>query len=190
MTGRTEVKASIIRGHIKALERAGLFKAVVDRVSPSTREMLIYPPPNSAWIDFKYEEDLAVAVTALTDVATWRRIVHEAVVQGMAPLLRAATEGILRAFGATPHTLFKRLNQMNVNNIRGFEIEYTLKSDTACDILISYAVERTLPHCVYYGAAGGLEIIFDFCRVRGTLGEPDITPGGRHNTARFAARWT
>src|SRR5262245_6787210 len=90
-----QVKASFLRGSITVLERMGLMAAVRPRVSAGVRRMLEDPPPNSAWIDGRVQDEIYAAVAALRGRETLRRLAREAVSSGVIPLMRSVIEGFL-----------------------------------------------------------------------------------------------
>src|SRR5262249_24113600 len=162
--------------YIAVLTRQGLFDGVLERVSPTTRAMLLEPPPASSWVDATVTEEVALAVAALAGPEAWRRVVLDATRTSVIPILRLALARFIRLFGATPASIFSRLGQLTANIVRGIEYEYTPTSPRSGDLVIRQLGRRDTPLVIFQGAAGGFSVVFELCRTKGAVSEPELIP--------------
>jgi hypothetical protein len=182
-------KASMFRGYVDVLRRDRLLDRVRARVSADVAHMLDQPPPASAWIPWRQTDEVMLAIEAVGGIATVRNVSRDAVLVGLVPVLRVAVEGFLRLFGATPSTLLTRMGQLTSNSSRGVEYEYVATSDRSGEMLVRYPSRRDMPLALFAAAAGGFEAVYELCRVRGTVSDPEILADGMRNAVRLRFRW-
>lgn len=185
-----ESKASMFRGYIDALRRAGLFEAVRARVSPDFARTLDHPPPSSVWIPARDTDQLILAIEAAGGLAAVRKLSRDAVLLGLVPVLRGAIEAFLRLFGATPTTLLARISQLTSTSSRGVSYEYESTGDCSAVIVARYPSRRNMPIALFVAAAGGFEAIYELCGVQGKVSDPEVLSDGIGNAARFTFEWT
>lgn len=180
------VKGAVMRGFAAALRREGVFDKVRAFVSDDAGELLDNPPPASAWIERRRVLPIYLAIERVGGLPLTRKITREAVLLGLIPVVRLMVDGFLRLFGATPHTILSRMNDLSKSSGRGSEYEYVRTSDHSGTLTVRYVAERNVAPCVYAVAAGGFEAMLDVVGVKGTVGEP-VTIAD--NAVRFVIEW-
>ncbi|MEO7327383.1 MAG: hypothetical protein ABI193_02310 [Minicystis sp.] len=187
--GRPEVKGSIIRPLIAVITGRGLLDAVAARVSPETRVILREPPLFTAWIDVRNSIEIYQAVLEIVGADQLRAIGREAIAQGLMPLLRSTIERVLAVFGVSPASLFARLDRAAGGTSRGMLYRYVPIDETSGDFDLEIPALTDVPLGPFVSTGGALELIFELCKVRGTLSEPRMVPNGRNNRMRYRVTW-
>ncbi len=187
--GRPEVKGSIIRPLIAVIAGRGLLDAVAARVSPETRAILEEPPLFTAWIDARNGIEIYQAVLEIAGADQLRAISRESIARGIMPLLRSTIERVLAVFGVSPASLFARLDRAAGGTSRGMLYRYVPIDDTSGDFDLEIPAMTDVPLGPFVSTGGALELIFELCRVRGTLSEPRMVPNGRNNRMRYRVSW-
>lgn len=183
-----ETKASMFRGYVAAIERAGILDDVRERVSERTRALIDRPPLVSTWLSHEPTDELLIAVDRLRGPLTVRRISRDAALNGLAPAVRLIIESVLRALGASPASLFSRLPQITSSTARGSEWSWEAKTPSSGTITVRFPARRDIPACVFESVGGSLESIFDLCRTDGKVAPAEVLP--EKNAARFRVRWS
>jgi hypothetical protein len=99
--------------------------------------------------------------------------------------LRPLGESILRLFGATPHSLFSRIETINAPIFRGLSYRYEKLGENSCDVEVTFPRPPSHPAIIAWDEA--LSMI-----VEGTAGKrPNISVSTRENSLRwnFSLRW-
>lgn len=185
----TQMKGTVLRGYVQALDRLGWRTAVAARVSRPTRSLMDRLPLDSAWVSATPFEELAVAVEALHGSAGVRRAARESVNSAVVPVLKVIIEGFLRLFGASPATLFSRMGQMTAATVRGIEYVWTPTSDHSGTILLLYPGRTDVPPAQFMGSAGSFEVAFELCGVQGRVEDPKLSPAHPGFGATLAVSW-
>lgn len=188
-TTTTQIKGTVLRGYVQALDRLGWRAAVREKLSPSTRALLDSPPLDSAWVSATPFEELAVVVGSLHGPTGVRRAARESVNSAVVPVLEVIIKGFLRLFGASPATLYARMGQMTASTVRGIEYHWTARDERSGSMLIAYPGRADVPIEMFIGSAGSLEVAFDLCRVRGRVEDPVPSPAHPGYGATLAISW-
>jgi hypothetical protein len=183
------VKGSIVRAVAVAITEQGLRDAVLARVSPAARTILVDPPVATMWIDARLLNEVYQAIFDLGGADKVRRLNRSAVERGVSPLLRATAERVLRIFGASPGALLSKLDRVAGTTARGVVYHYAEISAAAGHFDVEYPTLHDVPVGPFLATGGALEIVFDMCSVRGSFGEPAYLPNGRNNSMRFTVSW-
>src|SRR5581483_673549 len=181
-----QVKGAALRAYVKDLARKGWLAAVKARVGEPTRALLDAPPPSSSWMDGEPIELLMAAVDELHGEDAVRQLSHDANSE-MVPLLRPLIEGTLRLFGASPATIFSRLELLTRNSLRGCEFKWRAETDASGEIEVHFVSRRQLPRRSFVSFVGSFEVVIELCGKKGTVSSPDLLAGGAG--ARFAVAW-
>jgi hypothetical protein len=185
----TAYKASVVRGYAAVLRREGLLEPVCARVSPEVEQLLRHPPPATAWVDGRLTEQITLAVADVGGATAPRRLLRLASQESLIPLMMPLIKGLLRVFGVTPHTLYKRLNDTLKFSNRGCEASYRVEGVRAGTVRYRMLYRRNVPIAVFHGVAGGLEAVLAICDVMGTVSEPRVVDDGKGNAADYAVAW-
>ena len=185
-----EGKGSMWRGYLASLENSGLLSSVRERASERTREMMDRPPPVSAWISVTALEEVIDIVEQLQGAQGIRDLTREASLLGVAPLIRTLLQGLMRAFGVSPATLFARLGQISSTTVRGVEYQYVAIAEREGELILRYPKRASVPWNVFVAVSGSLEAVYEFCGMKGNVSEPrPLTEGTRNNGARYKLSW-
>jgi hypothetical protein len=184
-----EIKASMFRGYLAAVDKAGLRDQVRALVSKQTQALMDLPPPISEWLGYEPTDELVIAIDALGGAAEVRALSRRAVLEGMAPFMRSVVQGFLSLFGVSPASLFSRMPQLTGTVSRGIEYGYTEESAHSGTLVVRYPSRHDVPLCVFVAVAGTLESIYDVCDAHGTVSAPEVIAEPAANAARFHLRW-
>lgn len=183
------VKCSVLRGYVTVLGRSGELAQLRAQVSAATRALLDDPPPTSTWLEPGPIDELADAVVGRGGPAAARKLAREGLSLTVLPLVRPVIESMLRLFGATPATIFRRVGTIGGTTMRGVAFEYQASSEREGQIEADvYDSELCLSR--FYRFAGAFELMGELCDKRVRVEEPELLPlqswGSR---ARFRVRW-
>lgn len=185
----TASKGTVVRAIVRELRRSGDYDLVRERVGPATRAILDDLPPITAFVPLEEIEPLLVALEALRGLGAVRALARAAATNDIAPVLANFLTSALRLFGATPHTLFARMNDMVKNTTRGLRVEYTRVGERSARLLHVFEHRRAVPAAQWAAIAGGLEFVFAITKTPGHIDEPRVLRDGRENAAEFDAHW-
>jgi hypothetical protein len=180
------IKGSTLRAQVKWLTRERKLDAVLQRVPPTTAELIHNPPLASTWIDARYVEPILSSLEAAEGTAAVLRMAREKMRDELLPPLRSMLTGVLRLFGATPATLYRRMNDLVKTSAQGMEFSYTASSEQSGVMEVRYLVEREVPSCTFVACMAALEAPFELCGVEGTVSDPERTGP---TSARFRITW-
>lgn len=184
-----QVKGAFLRGYRAALQDLGLYAEVLEGCTPAVREALEMPPPTSSWVDYALVEGILRVVEAKRGMRTVRKLGHDAVSAGVAPFMQIFVQGLLRVFGVSPATLFANLNRVAAQTTRGMAYAYEATSEASGIMTVSLVERRNVEPIVWQASAGGLEIVFDTCKIGGHVQDPVLVDNGLGNTTQFRVTW-
>jgi hypothetical protein len=170
--GRMRLKGSTLRAYINALDKLNRRQEVMARVPEETARIIGTPPLAGSWVDFVHIVHLTEAMEAAAGMAGVRDFAQRAVDEAKGPHVRML-EGLLRIFGTSPATLFKRMNDLVKSAIENIEYRYVPTSDRSGVMTVRYFLADELPMCMYVGGTQALQAIFDACGVKGLVGNPE-----------------
>lgn len=183
------VKGSMVRSVAAVLAQRGLRDAVTGRVGPEARALLLDPPLPTQWVDARVFNQIYDALYELLGAERLRTLNKEAVEHGLGPLLRATAERVLRIFGASPATLFSKLDRVAGSTARGVTYHYEVVDAKSGLFDVEYPSLTDVPLGPFVATGGALEMIFDMCGVQGSIGDAEWVPNGRRNRVRFKVSW-
>jgi hypothetical protein len=184
-----EVKGSLVRSMAVTVSEHGLRQAVLGRVSEATAALLRDPPLPTMWVDARAYNEILQALYEIEGAERLRHLNREAVERGLAPLLRATAQGMLRVFGTSPATVLSRLGRLSAATSRGVVTRYALSTPTSGSLEIELPALRDVPIGAFVASGGGIKLVFELCGVSGTIGEPTWIDEQRRNAMRFAVAW-
>jgi hypothetical protein len=167
------MKGRLLRAYVKWLVRDKKLDAVLQRVPPETAELIRDPPLPGTWIDRELVAPIVAAVDEIGGKAAVRRMFKTVMTEEHLPLARPGLTGLLRIFGASPATLYKRFHQLMRTSMEGMECEYTPTSERSGLFELRYAVDDEVPMSSFIAFMPTLEAALDLCAVRGTVSEPE-----------------
>jgi hypothetical protein len=181
-------KGMSLRGYILAMQRMGLLEAVKARLGPEARRMVEDPPQASQWFPLTVTVEITRAIAAERGMSAVREASRITALEGIAPLWRAAIEGFLRLFGASPATLFARMEQLSALSTDGVRPVYQPEGPNRGTVVIHLRSEEPVELHTWEAFAGTLEAVFEICKVPGTVGavQPSAT---EHGVMRVPVKW-
>jgi hypothetical protein len=179
------LKGSTLRSYVSVLTRDGHRDAVLAQVPPDTAAQITDPPLATAWVDFVHVVRITQAVEALYGTVGVREFARKAIDDAKKPHLRVL-EAVMRLFGVSPASVFKRLNDVIKHTIENNIFSYAPTSDRSGVMEVRWLVDYEVPTCMFIGVATTFQVIFESCGVRGFVGAPErLGPGA----ARFRLQW-
>lgn len=183
---RREVSGAVIRGTIKWIEGAGLTAQVEPLVSPETRAMMRRPPLTIAWVPGLHEDELLEALEKVAGPAKVVTFGLESTRASFGPVLRPILSTLTTMFGATPASLFSKLNSVTGMMLKGVDFEWTAEGTDRGTVIV-----RTVdvPKVAWLRSwAGILAHGFDLTDTAGIVGDWKTLPDGKG--ASFPVSWT
>jgi hypothetical protein len=166
------LKASTLRSYIQVLVNNGWLEEAIARVPSDTRAVLVDPPLASTWVDFVHIVHVTQAVEAIAGMVGVREFARRAFDDAKKPHHRLL-EGLVRLFGTSPATVFKRLNELVKSTVENLRYCYTPTSTRSGVLETEYLVDYEIPTCVFVGQIPALQGILDACGVEGIIGNPE-----------------
>jgi hypothetical protein len=172
------LKGSTLRSYVEVLQRERRREAVMERVPPETAALIATPPLASTWVDWLHVVHITRAVEALSGLQGVRDFARKMIDEAKKPHLRLL-EGLLRLFGASPASIFQRMNDLVKGTIENQEFIYTPLSERSGVMEMRYFIDDEVPHCIHISAMSTLQAILDVCGAKGTIGYPDLVGPNR-----------
>jgi hypothetical protein len=184
-----ETKATMFRGLCTVVAAHGLREQLLAHVGPETRALILDLPPATTWLDARHLIEVDQALLELRGPVVLRQLTRQAAELGLAPVLRGAAESLLRLFGASPASIFARTGRLTGTTSRGVEYRYSPTSETSGVLELEHVGMTRVPMGPLVATAGGLEYVFDLCRVKGSISDPVMVNNGLDNTCRYHIGW-
>jgi hypothetical protein len=159
--------------------------AVMARVPPETAALLANPPLATVWIDFAHMIHITHAIEMIGGMPAVRDFIKRAIDDAKGPHLRVL-QGLLRLFGTSPATIFKRMNEMVKHTIENNTYTYVSTGERSGTMDVHWLMDGEVPTCMFVGPSVTLHEIFDACGAKGIVGPAErLGP----TAARFQLRW-
>jgi hypothetical protein len=179
------VKAKAFRSYLGILIADGKRDAVMAVVPPDTAALMRDPPLPGSWMDGRHMHDVVVAVDAIGGIAAVRELTRRGTADARKPYM-SIVEGVLKLFGTSPATLFKRMNTLVGSLLEGVDFRYTPKSDRSGVMEVEWAIDYEMPTCEFVGLMPTFQTLLDACGSKGVVGMPErLGP----NKARYSIQW-
>jgi hypothetical protein len=185
MSSGIQLKAMTFRSYVGILVKDGLRDAVVARVPPATAALMANPPLAGSWMDFQPIFQVMEAVEAIGGLPAVRELSRKGTSESRKPYM-GVVESVIKLFGTSPATLFKRMNSLVSSFIRGVDFKYTATDERAGVMEVEFLPEYPIPMCAFIGQVPTFQALFEVCGVQGTVGQPErLSP----HKARFHLKW-
>jgi hypothetical protein len=179
------LKALTFRSYVVVLNRDGRRGAIMALVPPDTAALIADPPLAGSWMDLKPMMHLTQAVEKLGGMTAVRELARKGTDEARKPYM-GVVEGVLKLFGVSPATLFKRMNALVSSFIEGIDYRYTPISDRSGAMEMEWDADFEIPMCVMIGQTPTFQVLLDACGVKGVVGQPErLGP----KKARFLLHW-
>lgn len=162
-------KAGVLRGHQAVLRRRERLERVCAKLEPRLAELLRSPPVASAWISAVDLAPILVAIEQELGAAGIREYHVEVNRAGILPLVESFLSGLLRLFRAAPGSLLGRLPDIAGQQSRGIELFYKPLEGNAGILGARFLQGVTPPSPMREAIPASAMLLFDLCRVRGTV---------------------
>jgi hypothetical protein len=166
------VKGLAFRAYVSWLQREKKTEAVLARVPPSTAALLREPPLPGSWIDGMDMVRIVSAIEMVAGLDAVRRCGRETI-EDILPKHHTLVTGLLRLFGATPATLFRRVNDLMRTSAEGIHYTYTPTGERSGLMEVRYDVPGELPMCAFLNGMTLFMVLFALAGVNnGVIGDP------------------
>lgn len=182
----TDRRASgaLFRGYVASLNRLGLFSQVLARVDPETARLMTHPPLPTSRIDVRRHEAVMNGALEAGGAKAVRQMGYETARDAAGPVITPVIKTLIALFGATPATLFSRMDRIGSAFLKGLQFDYTPRDERGGRLTIT-APDAT-PPSAFIIWEGALRLAFDLTQVEGRV-EPCELVGDR--TARYQVAW-
>ncbi len=177
--------AIIFRGYRNAIERRGHLEAVIERVRPSTQQLLRNPPMAIGWVDY---DDMNEVFRALGEKMTRlevRQAGYEAAREGIGPIIAPVIRGTLGLFGASPQGLFGNLRRVTGVVLKSTDFVFTSTGPRAGTMEVINPIP--MDPSLYVGWEGAFLFGFEVLGIKGVVGQAEVLDGGKR--ARVPISW-
>jgi hypothetical protein len=182
---KLKVKANTFRSYIRILTEDGKLDAVAALVPGDTAQLMRNPPLPGSWMDGRHMHDIVVAVDAGGGLAAVRELSRRGTADARKPYM-SIVETVLKLFGTSPATLFKRMNKLVDSFLQGVDFRYTPQTERSGVMEVEWSVEYEMPSCEFVGLMPTFQTLLDSCGAKGVVGMPERM--GR-NKARYRIQW-
>ena len=180
------VKGLAFRCYVNWLQREKKTDAVIARLPAPTAALLREPPLPGAWIDGMDMVRIVSAIEMVAGLDAVRRCGKETI-EDLLPKHHTLVTGLLRLFGATPATLFRRVNDLMRTSVEGINYTYTPKDERSGVMEVRYNVPGELPMCAFVNGMTLFMVLFSLAGVRnGFIGDPQRRGPA---TVAYQLRW-
>ena len=180
-----KVKAKTFRSYVSILTADGKYDAVLAIVPPDTAALMRDPPLPGSWMHGRHMHDVVVAVNAIGGLTAVRELTRRGTEDARKPYM-SIVEGVLKLFGTSPATLFKRMNSLVTSFIQGVDYAYSARSERSCVMQVQYKCEPAIPDCVFVSLTPTFQTLLESCGHQGV-----VSPHERLSThsARYVIQW-
>ncbi len=178
-----EFSGTIVRGTIEWIAKAGLTERVRGEVPKETAALLDRPPLSIVWVEARHQDRLLGAIEKFAGPDALVTYGLEATRASFGPVLRPILRGLMGLFGATPATIFSRLDRITLVMIRGETYSFEPRSATE-GVLTIRAVDRA-PEVWFHAWGGVLLYGFELAEAQGKVAEWKHSPGANEATYRL-----
>jgi hypothetical protein len=165
--------------------KEGKRDAVMALVPPETAALIASPPLAGSWMDLGHIFQIVFAMEKLGGLAAVRDLAKKGTDDARKPYM-SIVESVLKLFGTSPATLFKRMNSLVSSFIEGVEYNYTPKTDRSGFMEAHYHADYEIPMCVFVSLIPTFQILLDACGAKGSVGTPERTGPTK---GRFLISW-
>jgi hypothetical protein len=179
------LKASTFRCYVKCLIQDGRRDAVLALVPPETAVLIKDPPLAGSWMDLMHIFHITVAVEQIAGMSAVRELARKGTEDARRPYT-GVVESVLKLFGTSPATLFKRMGLLVSSFLEGVEYRYTPRSDRSGVMEIEYKTSQEIPTSVFVSGIPSFQSLLASCGARGVVSQPErLGP----NRARYHIQW-
>ena len=179
------VKANTFRSYIRILTAEGKLEAVVAHVPDDTAALIRTPPLPGSWMDGRHMHDVVVAVDAVGGLAAVRELSRKGTADARKPYM-SIVETVLKLFGTSPATLFKRMNKLVDSFLEGVDFRYTPLGERSGVMEVEWQTDYEMPTCEFVGLMPTFQTLLEACGTKGVVGMPERMGPSK---ARYRIQW-
>ena len=179
------IKATTFRSYVAILAGDGKRAAVMANVPPDTAALMRDPPLAGSWMDGRHVHDVLVAVDQIGGTGAVRDLARRATEDARRPYM-SIVEGVLKLFGTSPATLFKRMNTLVSSILEGVDFRYTPSGDRGGVMDVTWSVDYMMPMCEFASLMPTFQALLESCGAKGSVGMPERVAPSR---ARYRIQW-
>jgi hypothetical protein len=180
------IKGLAFRAYVTWLQREKKIDAIIARLPASTAALVKEPPLPGAWIEGVDMVRIVSAIEMVAGIEAVRRCGRETI-EDMLPKHHMLVTGLLRLFGATPATLFRRVNDLVRTSVEGMSYTYTPTEERAGVMEVRYSVPGELPMCAFVNGMTLFMVLFRLAGIpNGYIGDPERRGPA---TVAYQLRW-
>jgi hypothetical protein len=138
------VKGWIFRGHVAYLKKHGRLDAVVARLSPAAAAAVVTLPLAGSWIDGPLLDEIVEVVDALEGTPALLAMEEAMLRLDMVAVLLPMVQGLIRIFGTSPATLYRRLGDLIRTSSQGIEFHYIETSERSGTMEVRYHTNKAM----------------------------------------------
>ena len=179
------VKALTFRSFVTAVEKHGKRDAVLTRVPRDTAALIESPPLPGSWMDLWTVWHIIQALEEIGGMPLVREVSRQATDDARRPYMRIV-DSVLKMFGTSPATLFKRMNSLVTSFIQGVDYAYSVRDDRSGIMQVVYKCQPAIPDCVFVSLTPTFQTLLESCGHQGL-----VSPYERLSThsARYVIQW-
>ena len=185
MAGQAETAGAVMRAYLAELRAAGALEAVIPRLSPEAAKLVEKPPLPVTWVDIRLVHEPLVALSGLRGREAVRQVAHKAAAGQLGALFRPLLASTLRLFGASPTTLFTRMDTITGIMLRGLKFTWKESGPGAGTMAIEYPYP--VDDALFAAWEGMLLFAFDLVQTKGTVAP--ARPGEGNKRCEIDVRW-
>jgi hypothetical protein len=185
MADRAEVAGAVVREYVEELRVLHVLDEIRPRLSPGAAQLLDKPPLPVSWVEVRLAHEPLVALSQIRGRDEVRALAHRVVSGKLGSVLKPLLATTLRLFGATPATLFSRLDTLTAVMLRGVKFSWTAAGATSGTLAIEYPYP--VDDALFATWEGMLQLGFDLAQAPGEVTRARVQEGARR--AEIDARW-
>jgi hypothetical protein len=179
------IKATTFRSYVAILAGDGKRDAVMAHVPPDTAALMRDPPLPGSWMDGRHVHDVLVAVDQIGGMGAVRELARRGTEDARRPYM-SIVEGVLKLFGTSPATLFKRMNALVSSVLEGVDFSYTPTGDRAGVMDVTWSADFEMPMSEFASLMPTFQTLLDSCGAKGVVEMPERLGPSR---ARYRIQW-
>jgi hypothetical protein len=175
----------LVRGYRAALEELGKLNAVRERLAPEVAQLLSEPPLPMSWVPVDWFIQVAEATGAVAGHAGCRRLGEVCARSNAGGVLAPLIKTSLAIFGATPPTLYRRLDTFTSVLVRHAGFDFVPDGPRGGTLKLHYS--RAATPAFFATWEGVCVYVHALCGVPAEVAQARLEEGGL--TAAIDVRW-
>ena len=184
MPDERQFSGAVLRADVAWLEKNGLKEAVRERVPADTQALLDKPPLPISWVSGRHVDAVLEAVVAAAGEEKVIQLGEETTRNSLGPVVRPLLKTLVSLFGASPASLFSRLDSVLPVFSRGSTFTYEASGER--EGVLRLRIVDSAPRAWFVQWRGTLSFGFEVAGVKGSIASCDIDPDAKGAVYRVA----